>query len=222
LQTQSQMMFLVKHRKLSTPIHRLLEMGLRPPLILGGLVRPLVALISHPQEALPNQQHLASLRLGRLPQVPFHPAQAPRASFPEPLQPQVDTLQDRGYLDSSPPTLELQDSSPQCQVSSHQVGHPCHTQFLDSSPPHLGLHRAHIQMCLTHQDHLGLACTAQEALVPYHQMEAQDMEEECSLQYHQDPGVHPEGGSLPNLAHQEAMVQDPWAHTEGPQLQEEC
>uniref|UniRef100_A0A8C1PT67 Galectin n=1 Tax=Cyprinus carpio TaxID=7962 RepID=A0A8C1PT67_CYPCA len=216
------MMFLVKHRKLNTPIHQLLEMGLHPPLILAGLVQPLVALISHPQEALPNQQHLASLRLGPLPQVPFHLAQEPRASFPEPLLPQVDTLQDRAYLDSSPPTLELQDSSLQCQVSSHQVGHPCHTPFLDSSPPHLGLHRAHIQACLTRQVHLDLACTAQEDLVPFHQMEAPDMEEECFPQYHQDPGVHPEGASLLNLAHREASVQGPWDHTEGLQLQVEC
>ncbi len=218
-------------------------MGLRPPLILAGLVQPLVALISHPQEALPSQQHLAFLRLGRLPQVPFHPAQEPRASFlepqasfleprasflepqasfPEPLLPQVDTLQDRAYLDSSPPTLELQDSSPRCRASSHQVGHPCHTPFLDSSPPHLGLHRAHIQTCLTQQVHLGLACTGQEALVPFHKMEARDMEEECFPQYHQDPGVHPEGASLLNLAHQEASVQGPWDHMEGLQLQVEC
>ncbi|KAK2896951.1 hypothetical protein Q8A67_011439 [Cirrhinus molitorella] len=222
LLTQSQMMFLAKHQKLSTPIHRLLEMGLHPPLILAGLVRPLVALISHPQEALPSQQHPAFLRLGRLLQVPFHPAQEPQASFPEPLLPRVDTLQDRVYLDSSPPTLELQDSSPRCQVSSHQGGHPCHTPFLDSSPPHLGLHRARIQTCLTHQVHLGLACTAQEVLVLFHQMEAQDMEEECFHQYHKDPGVHPEGGSLLNLARQEALVQGLWDHTEGLQLQVEC
>ncbi len=104
LLTQSQMMFLMKHRKLNTPIHQLLEIGLRPPIILAGLVRPLVALISHPQEALPNQQHLGFLRLGRLPQVPFNPAQEPRASFPDSLLPQVDTLQDQAYLDSSPPT----------------------------------------------------------------------------------------------------------------------
>ncbi|XP_042625246.1 uncharacterized protein LOC109078072 isoform X3 [Cyprinus carpio] len=219
---QSQMMFLVQHRKLSTAVHQLLEMGLHHPLILAGLVRPLVALISHPQEALPNQQHLASLRLGRLPQVPFQQAQELQASFLEPLLPQVDTLQDRVYLDSSPPTLELPDSSPRCQVSSHQVGHPCHTPFLDSSPPHLGLHRAHIQMCLSHLVHLGLACTAQEALVPFHQMEAQDMEEECFPQFHQVPGVHPEGASLLNLALQEASVQGLWDHTEDLQLQVEC
>lgn len=217
------MMFLVKHRKLGTPIHQLLEMVLRPPLILDGLVRPLVALISHPQEALPNQQPLlASPRLGHLPLVPFHPAQEPRASFLELPLPRVDTLQDRAYLDSSPPTLELQDSSPQCQVSSHQVEHPCHTLFLDSSLAHLGLHRAHIQMCLTQQVHLGLVCMAQVALVLFHQMEAQDMEEECFLQYHQGLGVHPEGASLLNLAHQEASVQGPWDHTEGLQLQVEC
>ncbi len=242
LLTQSQMMFLMKHRKLNTPIHQLLEIGLRPPIILAGLVRPLVALISHPQEALLNQQHLGFLRLGRLPQVPFNPAQEPRASFPDSLLPQVDTLQDQAYLDSSPPTLELRDSSPptlelrdsspptlelrdsspRCQVSSHPVGHPWHTPFLDSTLPHLGLHRAHIQTCLTQLVHLCLACTAQEALVPFHQMEAQDMEEECFPQCHQDPGVHPEGASLLNLAHQEASVQGPWDHMEGLQLQVEC
>ncbi|KAG1934446.1 galectin-3 [Pimephales promelas] len=221
------MMFLVKHQKLGTPIHQLLEMVLRPPLILDGLVRPLVALISHPQEALANQQPpLAFPRAGLLPLVPFHPAQEPRDSFQEPQLPRVDTLQVRAdtlrvraYLGSSPPTLELQDSFPRCQVSSHQVGHPCHTLFLDSSLPHLGLHRAHIQMCLTHQVSLGLACTVQEALVPFHQMEAQDMQEECFPQYHQGPGVHTEGASLLNLAHQEATVQGPWDHTEGLQLQ---
>lgn len=205
-------------------------MELPHPLILAGLVQPLAALISHLLEALSNL--LASPRPGHLPLDPFLLAQEPQASSLEPLLPQAsslepqlpqaDTHQDRAYQDSSLLTLELQDSSPLCQVSSHQVGHPCHILFLDNSPPHLGLHRVPIQTCLTHQVHPDLACTAPEALVPFHQMEVQDMEEECFLQYHQDLGDNQEEAFLLTQAHQEATVPGPWDHTEDLQLQVEC
>lgn len=229
----SQMMFLVQHLKQATPIHQLLGTGLRRPPIPAGLVQPLVALSSHPQEALPTRQPLlASPRLGQLPLAPSHLAQEPRDSTLELQLPQLDTLQVRVYLDSSPPTLGLLDSFPptlelqvsflQCQVSSHQVGRPCHTPFLDSFPPHLERHRVRTRMCLTRQVLLGLACTVQGLLVVSPQMEAQDMQEECFPQYPQGPGVQPQGASHPSPAHQEATVLGPWDHTVDPQLRVEC
>lgn len=239
------MTFPVKHRKPSTPIHQLLDTVLHLLPILAGLVWPQVALSTHPQEALPPQQHLlAFLRLGRLPLALFLPAQEPRASTPEPRVsipeprvsspepranslepqlPQVDTLQVQVFLDSSPPTLVHQDSFLPCQVNSHQVVHPCHTPFLDSFPPHLELHRGRTQMCLTHKVLLDLACTVRGALVPFPQMEDQDMVEECFPQYPKAPGVHLEGTFLPSLslAHQEATDLGPWDHTVDPLLQVE-
>ncbi|TRY91377.1 hypothetical protein DNTS_008525 [Danionella cerebrum] len=212
----------------------LLETGHHLPLILVGLVRHQEALIFPHQEALANQQHpLASLAATHLPlahfQLALEPLDSFLDSFLEPLLPldsfleppllQVDTPQDQVYLDSS---LELQDSFLQCLGSFHQVELQCHTQFQGSFLPLLVLHRAPIQMCLTHQVHLALACMAQEDLVPFHLMGGLDMQEECFPQYHQGHGVHMEEVSPLNPVPQEALVQGPWDRMEDLQLQAEC